>query len=421
MQYCQRCLYPANHPLGIVFDDDGVCSGCRIHEEKDELDWPSRAERLRRIFEEYRSKTERTFDCIVPVSGARDSYFIVHTVKESFGMKPLLVNYNKHYNTHLGIRNLAYLRTLFDSDFVQVAPSPEVLKRITRNTVDLMGSIYWHILAGQSVFPVQTAVRLKIPLIVWGFHQGLEQVGMFSHLDEVEMTRKYRKDHDLMGFEAEDLLAQCDDLSVADLEQFIYPQDKELEKVGVRGIYLDNYLRWDSKSQHEKMFDMYGYETLDQHRTFDRYMHVDCMHYAGLHDYTKYLKWGYGLVTDHASREIRLRRMTREQGIEMVRRYQDVRPHDEKIFLDWLEMSACEFYRHVDKHRDPRIWNRDEDGNWQLNDSVQHHVSDPGVDSAAQSVLLDANTEFMLVPPKDSASIEFRQRILARGWVDAYS
>ena len=421
MQYCQRCLYPANHPLGIVFDDEGVCSGCRIHEEKDELDWPARTELLRKIFEEYRSVTGTTYDCIVPVSGARDSYFIIHVVQEIFGMKPLLVNYNKHYNTHLGIRNLAYLRTLVDGDFIQIAPSPEVLKRITRNTVDLMGSIYWHVLAGQSVFPVQTAVRLKIPLIVWGFHQGVEQVGMFSHLDEVEMTRKYRKDHDLMGFEAEDLLARSDDLSSADLEQFFYPDDKELEQVGVRGIYLDSYLRWDSKSQHEQMLDIYGYETLDQQRTFDRYMHVDCMHYTGLHDYIKFLKWGYGLASDHASREIRLRRITRAQGIDLVRRYQDVRPRDETIFLDWLGMSSKEFYRLLDQHRDPRIWEQDDVGDWQLKDSVMQHAFDTNADIVALDVQPDADPEFRLTPTKDPADFEFRHRILARGWVDAYS
>ena len=421
MQYCQRCLYPANHPLGIVFDDEGVCSGCRIHEEKDELDWPARTELLRKIFEEYRSVTGTTYDCIVPVSGARDSYFIIHVVQEIFGMKPLLVNYNKHYNTHLGIRNLAYLRTLVDGDFIQIAPSPEVLKRITRNTVDLMGSIYWHVLAGQSVFPVQTAVRLKIPLIVWGFHQGVEQVGMFSHLDEVEMTRKYRKDHDLMGFEAEDLLARSDDLSSADLEQFFYPDDKELEKVGVRGIYLDSYLRWDSKSQHEQMLDIYGYETLDQQRTFDRYMHVDCLHYTGLHDYIKFLKWGYGLASDHASREIRLRRITRAQGIDLVRRYQDVRPRDETIFLDWLGMSSKEFYRLLDQHRDPRIWEQDDVGDWQLKDSVMQHAFDTNADIVAQDVQPGADPEFRLTPTNNPADFEFRHRILARGWVDAYS
>ena len=118
-------------------------------------------------------------------------------------MKPLLVNYNGHYNTKMGIRNLSYLRSLMGADFMQCTVSPSRVKKITLETLKILGSMYWHILAGQTVYPVRTAVQFKIPLIIWGAHQGIDQVGMYSHLDEVEMTRKYRKEHDLMGFEAE--------------------------------------------------------------------------------------------------------------------------------------------------------------------------------------------------------------------------
>ena len=161
MQYCTRCLYPANHPLNLTFDAEGVCSGCCIHEEKDRLDWRGREGRLRYIFDEYKSRSGRSYDCIIPVNGARDSYFIVHTVKYLYGMNPLLVTYNKHYNTQIGIRNLNYLRSLMDCDLFHLMVAPQRLQRITRATIRRLGSIYWHCLAGQTVFPVQTAVRLR--------------------------------------------------------------------------------------------------------------------------------------------------------------------------------------------------------------------------------------------------------------------
>src|SRR5687768_16244049 len=195
MRYCKRCLYPENHPLYITFDKEGICSGCRVHEEKDILDWAPRFQKLKDILLGYQSKSGNNYDCIVPVSGARDSYFIVHTLTKVYGLNPLLVTYNKHYNTRVGIRNFSYLKTIFDCDALTQTCDPEKLKRITRYTLEKMGSMYWHCLAGQTVFPVQIAVRLKIPLIVWGAHQGVDQVGMFSHTDEVEMTRKYRKEH----------------------------------------------------------------------------------------------------------------------------------------------------------------------------------------------------------------------------------
>ena len=94
MNHCARCLYPENHPLGITFDKDGVCSGCRIHEEKDQLDWSSRLETLKKITRNYKNITRSSHDCIIPISGARDSYFIVDFVVNELKLKPLLVNYN---------------------------------------------------------------------------------------------------------------------------------------------------------------------------------------------------------------------------------------------------------------------------------------------------------------------------------------
>jgi len=415
MKYCTRCLYPANHPLHLTFDEEGVCSGCRVHEEKDSMDWQERREKLGRILEEFRVRTRSIHDCIIPVSGSRDSYYIVHVVKNIFKMHPLLVTYNKQYNTRMGIRNLAYLRTLFGCDIMTMTVSPERVKRITRESLRQRGSMYWHCLAGQTVFPVQVAVKFRIPLIIWGAHQGCDQVGMFSHLDEVEMSRKYRKEHDLMGLEAEDLARSSAHVTPEDMEQYLYPHDRELEAVGVRGIYLNNYIRWDSKAQHEGMIRQYGYETMAQPRTFDTYNDVDCFHYSGLHDYLKFLKWGYGKVTDHACREIRLKRLTREEGIGLVRRYQDVVPPDLPLFLDWLGMEAREFWERIDSHRDPAIWEQMAEG-WRLRDSILNHANDQGV----EAVRLDKreSCDFQVTPSKEPAVVENRYVLVGRGWVD---
>jgi len=418
MKYCTRCLYPANHPLQITFDEEGVCSGCRVHEEKDMLDWRPLAEKLKKILQHFRSKSGRNFDCIIPVSGARDSYFIVHTIKNVYGMHPLLVTYNKHYNTEIGIRNLAYLRTLFGCDILTLTVAPATVKKITRTTLRLMGSMYWHCLAGQTVYPVQMAVRLKIPLIIWGAHQGCDQVGMFSHLDEVEMTRKYRKEHDLMGYEAEDILQHSmGSLHEHDVRPFMYPYDKEIEKVGVRGIYLNNYIRWDSKKQHEDMIQRYGYETIPQERTFETYNDVDCYHYSDLHDYVKFLKWGYGKVTDHACREIRLKRLTREEGINLVAQYQSKEPRTLKMFLEWLGITKNGFYYFINQHRDQRIWEKDDNFHWHLKDSIIYHRDDPGVDAVRLAKKEDCH--FQLTPLRAPRPTEHQYILIGRGHVDA--
>jgi N-acetyl sugar amidotransferase len=366
MKYCLKCFYPENHPLNIIFNEDGVCSGCTIHEEKDQLDWSVRELKLRSILDNYRNKLGNNYDCIIPVSGARDSYFIVHKIKKEFGMNPLLVTYNKHYNTAIGVRNLANLRIQFDCDIMTLTVNPETVKKITRATIRKIGSIYWHCIAGQTVYPVQVAVKFKIPLIIWGAHQGIDQVGMFSHLDEVEMTRKYRKEHDLMGYEAEDLIDEFDHLSEQDLNPYKYPHDLELEQVGVRGIYLNNFIRWDSKKQHEDMIDLYGYETCSQRRTFDTYNDIDCWNYSDIHDYIKFLKHGYGKVVDHASREIRLKRLSRSHGLELIKKYVKKEPVNLKKFLDWIGITENAFHFLLDQHRNPQIWRRNNEWEWEL-------------------------------------------------------
>ena len=416
MKYCKRCLYPANHPLNLTFDDEGICSGCRVHEEKDKIDWSERQEKLRTILSNYKRREGSIHDCIIPVSGARDSYYIVHVIKNIYKMNPLLVTYNKHYNTKVGIRNLAYLRTLFGCDIITQTISPERVKKITRQSIEKLGSMYWHCLAGTTVFPVQTAVKFKIPLIIWGVHQGCDQVGMFSHLDEVEMTRKYRKEHDLMGVEAEDLARDSSCITIDDMEPYIYPHDKEIEAVGVRGIYLSNYFRWDSKLQHESMIANYGYETVRQQRTFDTYNDVDCFHYSGLHDYIKYIKYGYGKVTDHATREIRLKRLTREEGIDFVSKYSIIKPYDLDLFLNWVGMSEDEFWNNINNFRDPKIWSKSDNNKWTLKDSIINHRFDDDLENYRLDKL--DKCDFRVTPSKKPGEKEDKYILVGRGWVD---
>src|SRR5687767_359825 len=141
VQFCRRCLYGSDHPLGLTLDEEGICSGCRIHEEKDRLDWNERWRKLEAVVKPYRVTSGRTYDCIVPVSGANDSYFIVHLVKERLGLNPLLVTYNKYFNTELGIRNLANLRIRFDCDILVQNVNPVSVRKLTRAALRQFGSI----------------------------------------------------------------------------------------------------------------------------------------------------------------------------------------------------------------------------------------------------------------------------------------
>lgn len=393
-QSCRRCLYNTTHPLGLTIDGDGICSGCRVHDEKDSLDFKDRWDMLVNLVKPYRANSGTIYDCIVPVTGANDSHWIVHIVKERLGLNPLLVTYNKYFNTPLGIRNLANLRIKFNCDIIIQNVNPRSVKKITRSTLRMFGSAYWPCLAGQTVFPVQTAVRYKVPLIIWGAHQGLEQVGMFSHEHEVEMTRRYRKDHDLMGYEADDLMSIFDTLREEDVWQYRYPDDFDVNAVGVRGIYLGNYVRWDPKAQHEKMIATHGYKGARFSRTFDAYDYVDCFNYMDIHDYLKMAKHGYSKVTDHACREIRHGRLTRDEGLALVCAYEAQPMQHLQKFLDWLDLDAGGLEFIIGEHRGRHAWVEPEPGRWVRREMKVAPYSDTKSTEARLQFIADSSLDY---------------------------
>ena len=407
MEYCNRCVYPANARPGLILDDEGVCSGCRLIESRGETNWEERERMLRDIFEEARARQREKgspFDCIIPVSGGKDSTFQTWLVKKKFGLNPLLVSYNHTFNTPLGVRNLSNLIEKMDCNLVRFTTAPGSAKRIAKYMIKKVGDVTWHYHAGIQTFPIQAAVQYEIPLMVWGEEGFSELVGMHNVDDFVEFTKKKRQEHSMRGFEPEDLLEEADcELTPYDLAPFFYPSDEDIERVGLRGIYLSNFIPWNARKQTEFIIDELGFETAQfRERTFNLYDKLDDIHANGFHDYLKYLKFGYGRATDDAATEVRQQRMTREQAIEMVAKYDHVRPSDMDIFLEAVGLTEEEVIKMIEPMRDPAIWARDENGNWFVKDSVAGHVNDPGVEKVRLS--LKENTKpFFSTPEKISA------------------
>lgn len=381
MQYCKRCAYPENHPLGLVFDDEGICSGCQVHDEKNgEIDWDERFDELKGLLAEYEGKSPSGYDCIIPVNGNGDSHFVVHTMKK-LGLNPLLVTYNIQFNTKIGIRNLANLLTKLDCDHLQYTTNPSLVKKVTWHAMQDFGDMYWHCLAGEQTFPVQVATKMKIPLIIWGVNGWLDQVGMFSHWDLVEMSKKVRKEHALRKWDEEKFISKNPEITPKLMQAFTYPSDTQLEKSRVRGIYLGNFVRWDAQAQTEEMIKLYNYETALQERTFNKYESIYCHHNAGTHDYIKFLKYGYGKVSDHAARDTRLQRLTYEEAIALTIEYQTKKPKDLKLFLNWLDITEEELYASIEPFRDPKAWTKF-DGKWTLISNTADLIQADGIDEA---------------------------------------
>lgn len=383
MRYCKRCCYPENAKPTIIFDADGVCSGCRYHESREDADinWEERERMLARLLEEAQADARRRgniYDCIIPISGGKDSHFQTWLMKEKYGMNPLLVAFNHTFNTQAGGRNLENLVEKSGCDLIRITPSPHSVRKLSRFMLKRVGDLTWHYHAGIYTVPFQVSAQMNIPLVIWGEHGYAELTGMFSLKNFVEFTRWTRKQYDMRGLDVADVVKDPDnDIKMTDMAPYLFPSSEEVERVDMRGIYLSNFINWEAKAQTELMMKTWDFAPVTFHRdrTFNLYSHIED-HANEVHDYMKFLKFGYGRGTDAASREIRLGRLTRAEGVELVREYDPVEPKSLATYLDYFELSRQEFMALFDSQREAGIWERGKDGQWVLTDAIHRQETD---------------------------------------------
>jgi N-acetyl sugar amidotransferase len=369
MIYCSHCVYPevaVNLSL-----QDGVCMACISSMEGNdgEIDWGQRAQEFAELAQITKESSKGNYDCLIPVSGGKDSYYQAH-VAIKHGLKPLLVTY--HGNNYLpeGDFNRDQMRKVFDVDHLVLGPSVAILKKMNRLAFRKMGDMNWHAHSGIYTYPMKVAVAFEIPLVIWG-EIPWDISGMHSPHDMVEFSYRTRREHGLRGFEWNDFLGDAQEvLSEKDLNWAKYPTDNQIQSVGLRGIYIGNYFKWDANEHTKLMIETYGWRPsdLEFERTYRRMSNLDDRYENGAHDLLKFIKFGYGRASDHASKDIRVGKMTRKEGIEMVRKYDHVVSSDLDYWLDYVDMSKEEFWRVADSFRDPRVW-KIENGFW-IKDSI---------------------------------------------------
>jgi N-acetyl sugar amidotransferase len=287
----------------------------------------------------------------------------------NYGLKPLLVTY--HGNNYLpeGQRNLDRMRSELNVDHLIFGPSVKVLKKLNRRCFRLMGDMNWHAHAGIKTYPMMIAANFGIPLVVWG-EVTWSISGMFSPDDFVEYNKRTVYEHDMRGYTVGDMVEGDEGLLETDLIWLRMPSDDEINRSNVKGIYIGNFFKWDPNQHAIKMKDAYGFEFAKQkfERTYRVMSNLDDMHENGVHDYMKFIKFGYGRASDHASKDIRTGYMTREEGIEMVRQYDHIKPmRDLTRWLKYTEMSEPEFDYIADHFRDRRVWWIEGNQWWKMN------------------------------------------------------
>lgn len=362
MKYCKNCVMPDTKP-DLSFDSKGICNACNNFINRTEVNWEERKKDFLEIISRY--KTNDTWDCIIPVSGGKDSTYQVLTLLK-LGINPLCVTSTTCDLSKVGEENIENIKNL-GVDYLEFSPNPVVRKKLNKIGLEEVGDISWAEHVGIFTIPVQVAVNYKIPLIIWGENSQNEYGGPASQIDNNILDRNWLEEFGgLLGLRTRDF-SDNHNIDIKDLYPYQYPSDPKLKEVGVTGLFLGHYFPWDgisnyliSKANGFKTSDrvisgsMVDYENLDNYQ-------------AGIHDYFKYLKFGFGRASDLASMHIRRGRLEREDAVIIVKERDGMYPFEyldkslENI-LDDIGIDVEEFDKICDRFTNKSIFETNEQG-----------------------------------------------------------
>lgn len=346
LKYCSRCCMPETAE-GIKFDEMGICQACISSEQKIHINWIKREKKLRKIFDYYKKRSGNNYDCIVPVSGGKDSTFQMHVVTKVYGLKPLAVTFSHNWYSPVGKQNLENLLEKFSVDHIMFTPNRTLVNKLARRSLVMIGDACWHCHAGVGAFPLRIAVKFNIPLIVWG-ESIAESSGRASYF---EPGKKYDRDYfTRVSAKVEPDKMISGNLIAKDILPFQLPTPEEIEKAKIFGIHLGDYIFWDDERQMEFIKKEYGWKEDNVEGTYKRYKSNECI-MPGVHDYTKYLKRGFGRATDHASRDVRMGLLTREEAFDLIKKYDPKKPEALKYYLKITGLTEKQFYDIMRSHR----------------------------------------------------------------------
>ena len=372
LKYCVNCLFPDTKP-DLSFNDEGICSACEAAEMKSNgINWKLKEKEFFEIINYYKkAEDEIGYDCLIPVSGGKDSTYQAYFMKEVCGMNPLCVCFETTSITEIGQKNLDNISKL-GIDVIHFKKNHEVYKKMVIEGFRTVGDEMWPNHLGIFTVPVIFAVKLNIPLIVWGENSQQEYGG--PNLDSVKnnhLNRKWLEEFGgLLGNRVQDMIG-VDGLTKKELTSYFYPSDEEIEKVGVTGVFLGSYFFWDARKQLD-VVKKHGFLVKEDgpvEGTFTNYENLD-EKIHGLHDYLKFVKYGFGRATDHANIDIRNNRLTRNDALQLVRKYDGKYPHfGVQSFIEYSGLSKQEIDQIIDSFTNPILFKQDEDGSFFKDDS----------------------------------------------------
>jgi len=389
VEFCKRCVIsnqrpssvvefknrPANKKPTIGFGEDGICEACRYAEIKQAINWAARERELAALCDRFRSR-DGSYDCIVPGSGGKDSAFVSHMLKYKYGMNPLTVTWAPHKYTDIGWQNFqSWIHAGFDN--ILYTPNGKVHRLLTRLAFENLCHPFQPFIIGQRMIGPRFSALYGIPLVFYGENPA-EYGNDIKENDNptMDMSFFYDSSRDfnslyLGGYSVRELVNQFG-VSINDLNPYIPLDGERLCKVGTQVHYFGYYVKWDPQENYYYATEHTGFKPNPERTegSYSKYSSIDDR-IDVLHYYTTYIKFGLGRASYDAAQEIRSGKITREEGVSLVRRYDSEFPS--KYFseiLDYMNINEERFWNIIDRARSPHLW-RKEDGQWLL----RHQVS----------------------------------------------
>jgi N-acetyl sugar amidotransferase len=406
VRFCRRCVISNQRPNSaieyqhtiqsrkatIAFDKEGVCDACRLAEQKQRgIDWAERQRQLRDLCDRYRRR-DGAYDCIIPGSGGKDSFYAAHVLKYKYGMHPLTVTWAPHIYTDWGWKNFqAWIHAGFDNYLH--TPNGRVHRVLTRLAVENLFHPFQPFIIGQKAFAPKMALMHRIPLVFYGENEA-EYGNPIADIADARRSWEYFTAADrskiFLGGVSVAELKEYVGLSENDLLPYLPADPDELRERGVEVHYLGYYLKWHPQSCYYYAVEHGGFQASPERTpgTYSKYNSIDDR-IDDFHYYTTFIKFGIGRAAYDAAQEIRSGDITREEGVALVRRFDGEWParFADEIFR-YLSLPPREFPeaahmfeqpimtreyfdRLTDHFRSPHLWRWTNDG-WRLRHAVWH-------------------------------------------------
>ncbi|MDC7700856.1 N-acetyl sugar amidotransferase [Vogesella indigofera] len=373
IQFCKKCTISNQRPR-IKFDENGVCSACNYAEYKrTKVDWKQREAELVELCNKHR-KSNGEYDVIVPCSGGKDGSFVAHMLKYKYGMNPLAVTWAPLKATELGRQNLdAFIASGFNH--VMGTPNPKVTRKLTNLAFTHLGDPFQPFIYGQTNFPLHMAVKHNVQLIMYGENGEVEYGGNMKNAFRPTRDIEDHDDHYFSGLPPQFWMEHG--LTAADLMPFMAPKHEDIKKNKTEIHFLGYYKFWDPQENYYYCREHTDFtpNTERSEGTYSKYASLDDK-IDGFHYYLAYIKFGIGRATSDTAHEIRDGKITREEGIALVKRYDHEFPKKYyKEFLEYCSITDEQVQAVIDSWRSDHIWKKEGD-EWKLRHPIWNEVTE---------------------------------------------